>query len=70
MTDNALRIIRELIRSQSISYASQISESDASRDEIKLLSFEREILEDGEPPTEDERLLQVLKESARLYLTN
>ena len=62
MTDNALRIIRELTKSQSASSAAQILESHDASEVTSLFSFEKEILGDGTPPTDDERLQLVLHE--------
>ena len=65
MTDNALRIIRELIRSQSIASVGKISESNDSIE--SLTSVEIEILDDGTPLTDDERFSRVrLEEAQRL----
>ena len=68
MTDNALRIIRELTISQSASSAPKIQVSRDASEETSLVSYEREILEDGMPPTDDERLCRVLQEEARRHL--
>jgi hypothetical protein len=65
MTDNALRIIRELTDSHLSVSVAQISESDDLNE--SLTSEEREILNDGAPPTDDERFSRVrLEEAQRL----
>jgi hypothetical protein len=68
MTDNALRIIRELARTQTVSINSRILESEDSNE--SLMSYEREILDDCMPPTDDERLNRVLQEEAKRYHHN
>ena len=59
VTEDAMRIIREFTRTQSVSSAARTSTLDDSNE--SLTPSEREILDDGKPPTDDERLKQVLK---------
>ena len=65
MTDNALRIIRELTDSHLSVSVAQISDSDGLNE--SLTSEEREILNDGAPPTDDERFSRVLLEEVRRF---